>query len=143
MSLSITVNMRPWKDGLQMAKFILDGTLDTETAPRLERELDKVFERPTHVLVFDLANLSVNHEFGVVEDGLLLAAYFGEARRADLAALRLMRFMSDFREAMWGVVQSGISELDFDFPGYAAEHFERMTRSAANPAFEKYLAVLA
>ena len=92
---------------------------------------------------FDLANLSVNHEFGVVEDGLLLAAYFGEARRADLAALRLMRFMSDFREAMWGVVQSGISELDFDFPGYAAEHFERMTRSAADPAFEKYLAVLA
>ena len=28
-------------------------------------------------------------------------------RRARLAALRLMRFMSDFREAMWGVVQSG------------------------------------
>ena len=26
-----------------------------------------------------------------------------------------MRFMWDFREAMWGVVQQGISELDFDF----------------------------
>jgi thiamine kinase-like enzyme len=92
---------------------------------------------------FDLANLSVNHQFGVLEDGLLLAAYFGEARVADLAALRLMRFMSDFREAMWGVVQGGISELDFDFPGYAAEHFDRMALAAADPAFEKYLSELA
>ncbi len=89
---------------------------------------------------FDLANLSVNHEFGLAEDGLLLAAYFGAERAADLAALRLMRFMSDFREAMWGVVQSGISELDFDFAGYAAEHFDRMSRAAADPTFEGYLA---
>jgi thiamine kinase-like enzyme len=89
---------------------------------------------------FDLANLSVNHDFGVEEDRLLLTAYFGEARPAALASLRLMRFMSDFREAMWGVVQSGISELDFDFDGYAAEHFERMSRAAAEPAFETSLA---
>jgi thiamine kinase-like enzyme len=89
---------------------------------------------------FDLANLSVNHDFGVEEDALLLAAYFGAARPADLAALRLMRFMSDFREAMWGVVQSGISELDFDFTGYAAEHFDRMSRAATDPTFEGYLA---
>jgi thiamine kinase-like enzyme len=92
---------------------------------------------------FDLANLSVNHEFGVDEDRLLLAAYFGGARPADLASLRLMRFMSDFREAMWGVVQSGISELEFDFDAYAAEHFERMSRAAAGPRFEGYLALLA
>ena len=43
----------------------------------------------------------------------------GLLRRAseptDIAALELMRFMSDFREAMWGVVQSAVSELDFDF----------------------------
>ena len=53
-----------------------------------------------------------------------------------------MRFMSDFREAMWGVVQSGISELDFDFDGYAAEHFERLSQAAAGPDFEGYLAAL-
>ena len=68
---------------------------------------------------FDLANFSVNHEFSVEDDRRLLEAYFGEARTADLASLRLMRFMSDFREAMWGVLQSGISDLDFDFRGYA------------------------
>ncbi len=92
---------------------------------------------------FDLANLSVNHEFGVDEDRLLVAAYFGEVRPADLAALRLMRFMSDFREAMWGVLQSGISELDFDFKGYASKHFQRLERTAADQEFERYFDAVA
>ena len=88
---------------------------------------------------FDLANFSVNHELSVDDDRRLLAAYFGAEREADLASLRLMRFMSDFREAMWGVLQSGISELDFDFKGYAAKHFDRMERTSAAPDFAGYL----
>jgi thiamine kinase-like enzyme len=88
---------------------------------------------------FDLANFSVNHEFSVDDDQRLLAAYFGAQREADLASLRLMRFMSDFREAMWGVLQSGISELDFDFKGYAAKHFERTQTTAADREFAGYL----
>jgi thiamine kinase-like enzyme len=75
---------------------------------------------------FDLANLSVNHEFGEGEDRVLLEAYFGEATDESLRDLRQMKFMSDFREAMWGVLQSGISELDFDFKAYATKHFKRM-----------------
>jgi hypothetical protein len=51
-----------------------------------------------------------------------------------------MRFMSDFREAMWGVVQLAISELDFDFEAYAREHFERLERTAAEPRFAAALA---
>jgi thiamine kinase-like enzyme len=89
---------------------------------------------------FDLANFSINHEFGEEENQALLAAYFGVARSPDSAALHLMRFMSDFREAMWGVVQQGISELDFDFVSYADEHFERLKRTAADPAFSAALA---
>jgi hypothetical protein len=50
-----------------------------------------------------------------------------------------MRFMSDFREAMWGVVQQGLSELDFDFAAYAEEHFERLGRTAAESRFERAL----
>jgi len=75
---------------------------------------------------FDLANLSVNHEFGEDEDRALLEAYFGEVTDSALRDQRQMKFMSDFREAMWGVLQSGISELDFDFNGYADKHFKRM-----------------
>ncbi len=75
---------------------------------------------------FDLANFSVNHGFGDEEDRALLIAYFGAAGDAHLRELSQMKFMSDFREAMWGVLQSGISELDFDFNGYAAKHFDRL-----------------
>ena len=88
---------------------------------------------------FDLANLSVNHDFGIKEDVLLLTAYFGVEVRAHLAALRLMRVMSDFREAMWGVLQSGISELDFDFTSYATRHFRRLELAAADDQFAQFL----
>jgi hypothetical protein len=47
--------------------------------------------------------------------------------------------MSDFREAMWGVVQQGLSELEFDFVAYAEEHFERLERTAAESRFERAL----
>jgi hypothetical protein len=50
-----------------------------------------------------------------------------------------MRFMSDFREAMWGVVQQAISELDFDFADYTARHFDRLERTAAAPRFRAAL----
>ena len=75
---------------------------------------------------FDLANLSVNNEFGRWQDLWLLTAYFGRVHGVHLGWLRRMKFMSDFREAMWGVLQSGISELDVDFNAYAAKHFDRM-----------------
>jgi thiamine kinase-like enzyme len=88
---------------------------------------------------FDLANLSVNHELGEAENRMLLEAYAGAVQDSDLAALRLMRFMSDFREAMWGVVQQAVSELDFDFAGYAREHFARLERTAADPDFRAAL----
>jgi thiamine kinase-like enzyme len=89
---------------------------------------------------FDLANFSINHELDAAQSEALLSAYFGEVRRADLEALELMRFMSDFREAMWGVVQSAVSELEFDFEAYASEHFERLRRTAMSPAFLASLA---
>jgi thiamine kinase-like enzyme len=89
---------------------------------------------------FDLANFAINHELDRVGRRTLLAAYFGEVRVRDERALELMRFMSDFREAMWGVVQTAISQLDFDFAAYAAEHFERLRQTAAEPAFEAALA---
>jgi thiamine kinase-like enzyme len=89
---------------------------------------------------FDLGNLSVNNGFSETEDERLLTAYWGEpctARR--FAALRLMRVMSDFREAMWGVVQTAISALDFDFAAYADEHLERVAAGLADPRFPTWL----
>jgi len=84
---------------------------------------------------FDLANFAINHELEDEASRAFLEAYFGELREVDGETLELMRFMSDFREAMWGVVQSAVSELDFDFDAYASEHFERLRRTAESPTF--------
>ena len=88
---------------------------------------------------FDLANFSINHELGEAERETLLRAHAGDVRAEDVAALELMRFMSDFREAMWGVVQRAVSTLDFDFDAYAREHFGRLERTAAEPEFRAAL----
>jgi thiamine kinase-like enzyme len=85
---------------------------------------------------FDLANFAVNHELDEAGEEALLRAYGDD----DRDTLVLMRFMSDFREAMWGVVQQGISELDFDFCTYADDHFERLARTADEPRFARALA---
>jgi thiamine kinase-like enzyme len=87
---------------------------------------------------FDLGNFAVNHELNEESERTLLSAYGSD----DAAALVLMRFMSDFREAMWGIVQLAISELDFDFAAYAEEHFERLARTAADPRFVSALQAL-
>jgi thiamine kinase-like enzyme len=89
---------------------------------------------------FDLGNLSVNNAFSEAGDEWLLECYWGEpCTRRRLATLRLMRIMSDLREAMWGVVQRAISELDFDFADYATEHFERVRAGLMDPRFGVWL----
>jgi len=89
---------------------------------------------------FDLANLSVNNGLEAEDDEVLLRAYFGASTRRRLARLRLMRLMSDYREAMWGVVQCAISTLDFDFAGYADTHFARMLEAGSGPRLERWTA---
>ncbi len=117
---------RPCHNDLLNANFIDDG--------RRIRIVDWEYAGMGDVF-FDLGNFSVNNGLGADERRALLAAYFGEVRARDERALELMLFMSDFREAMWGVVQGAVSGLDFDFAGYAAEHFERMEATAATPSF--------
>jgi thiamine kinase-like enzyme len=90
-------------------------------------------------LFFDLGNLSINN--GINEDAqmLLLELYFGRVTSPEVARLKLMRVMSDFREAMWGVVQQGLSTLDFDYVDYAGRHFARCLESAGDARFTGWL----
>ncbi|HEY6145602.1 MAG TPA: phosphotransferase [Solirubrobacterales bacterium] len=89
---------------------------------------------------FDLGNFAVNNELDEAQEAELLAAYFeSPASVRRLASLRVMRFMSDFREAMWGALQGTISELEFDFDDYCAKHFDRMRESAGEGRLEQLL----
>jgi len=90
-------------------------------------------------IFFDLANFSNNHELSEDENHLLLNCYFGEVTARQLAQSNIMKIMSDFREAMWGLVQIGVSNLDFDFREYANKHFDRLTRNIQNPNWERWL----
>ncbi len=90
---------------------------------------------------FDLGNLSVNNEFDEDTDERLLRAYHGaEPTRSERATLKLMRVLSDVREAAWGVMQSCVSELDFDFEGYAARHFERLRAAVSGGGVDAWIA---
>jgi thiamine kinase-like enzyme len=90
---------------------------------------------------FDLGNLAVNNGLPSDAQELLLRLYFGAVRDDHRARLALMRIMSDFREAMWGVVQQALSTLDIDYVDYADRHFTRLLDSAADHRFEMWLDV--
>ncbi len=128
--LASPIELRPCHNDLLNANFIDDGEririVDWEYAG-----LGDPF--------FDLGNFSVNHDLSPGEDAVLLEGYEGTVRPSRAARLHLMRIASDFREAMWGVLQQGISSLDVDFVAYAAEHFDRLLANASAPAFERAL----
>lgn len=75
--------------------------------------------------MFDLGNLAANNGFDEEHERLLLELYFGEVEPERLQQLRLMRLASDLREAMWGFLQAGISELDYEFLRYGRTHLDR------------------
>jgi thiamine kinase-like enzyme len=88
---------------------------------------------------FDLGNFSHHHEFTDEMELVELQSYFGEATPKSIARLKLMKPMSDIREAMWGVTQAGISELDEDFQGYADTWFERARAGIRDPRWERWI----
>jgi thiamine kinase-like enzyme len=126
-----THELVPAHNDLLTANFLLDGDkvqlIDWEYAGMGDRW-------------FDLGNFAVNNELDDDQEDQLLEAYFGEPpddRRR--ATLKLFRFMSDFREAMWGVVQTGVSELDFDFKAYTQKHFDRLEKARQDERFESWI----
>src|SRR6188472_1969199 len=135
--LADPVELRPCHNDLLNANFIDDG----ERIRIVDWEYAGMGDP-----YFDLGNFSINHELTPEADDLLYAAYAAgtglsdATRRSRRARLTLMRVVSDFREAMWGVLQQGISTLDVDFVAYAAEHFDRLLANGTSQAFERALA---
>jgi thiamine kinase-like enzyme len=132
--LTAPVELRPCHNDLLNGNFIHDGArmriVDWEYAGMGDP-------------FFDLGNFSINHDLDGDGDVTLLDAYAGNVRSSAIARLTLMRVLSDFREAMWGVLQQGISTLDVDFVAYTAEHFDRLLTLASGPAFERALGAAA
>ncbi len=92
---------------------------------------------------FDLGNFAVNNDLTEEAQQAVLARYEGRVSDQSLARLRLMGIVSDFREAMWRVVQQGLSTLSVDYRAYAERHFERGLRGTRDPRYRSWLAAAA
>jgi thiamine kinase-like enzyme len=90
-------------------------------------------------IFFDLGNFAVQHDFNDEQDELLLQAYFGSPIDSQRAHQKLMKIMSDLREAMWAQVQRGVSKLDFDYAGYGQKYFERFETSTSGSNYMEWL----
>jgi thiamine kinase-like enzyme len=129
--LTSPLELRPCHNDLLNANFIDDG----ERIRIVDWEYAGMGDP-----FFDLGNFSINHQLTSDEDAVLLGEYdAAPVARARLARLTLMRVVSDFREAMWGVLQQGISSLDVDFVAYASEHFDRLLSNTTTATFERAL----
>jgi thiamine kinase-like enzyme len=90
-------------------------------------------------IFFDLGNFAVQHEFNDEQDELLMCTYFTTPTDSQRAHQKLMRIMSDLREAMWAQVQIGVSKLDFDYAGYGQKYFERFETSTTSSEYTAWL----
>ena len=89
---------------------------------------------------FDLGNLVANNDLDAAATERLLAAYFTQGvTDRDRAIVALMQLVSDLREAVWGLTQRDLSELDFDYEAYADKHFDRVRARAADPRLEDWI----
>lgn len=89
---------------------------------------------------FDLANFSDHHALTDELDAWMLRCYFhAAALPQQWAHLKIMKVVSDLREATWGLVQIGISKLDFDFRGYADKFFGRVMENVQNPLWKQWI----
>src|ERR1700741_4300909 len=89
---------------------------------------------------FELGNVwsESNLSLGQLEE--LVAHYYGRPLRNKVARARLWGLMSKYGWTLWGSIQDGISDLDFDFWGWAMEKYERAVEELDGPEFRQLLA---
>src|SRR2546427_2321421 len=92
---------------------------------------------------FDLGNFAAHLTLNDDRETVLLDAYLGRAAEPELARLKLMKILSDLREAMWAMVQVTISTLDYDFVAYGQKHFDRYAAQLEDSRLPRWLADVA
>jgi len=73
--------------------------------------------------LFDLAGVSANCAFSESLEADLLAEYRGSVDERDLRELQVLKTMSLLREALWSIIQTIASDIDFDYFRYADDNF--------------------
>ena len=89
---------------------------------------------------FELGNVWSESNLSLAQLEELVAHYFGQPLRNKVARCRLWGLMSKYGWTLWGSIQVGISDLDFDFWGWAMEKYDRAVEEFDGPEFEGLLA---
>jgi thiamine kinase-like enzyme len=88
---------------------------------------------------FELGNVWSESNLSLEQLEQLVAHYYGAPLRNKVARARLWGLMSKYGWTLWGSIQVGISDLDFDFWGWAMEKYERAVEELDGPLFEQLL----
>jgi thiamine kinase-like enzyme len=113
-ALAAQPRLRPRHNDLLAANYIDDGAriwiVDYEYSGNND---------PT----FELGNTCQELGWDDARVEALCAAYFGEARLALVARMRLQMIMSDVGWTLWAAIQAAVSTIDYDFWGWAEERW--------------------
>jgi len=88
---------------------------------------------------FELGNVWSESNLSLDQLEELIAHYYGAALRNKIARARLWGLMSKYGWTLWGSIQDGISDIDFDFWEWAMEKYVRAVEEFEGPDFELLL----
>jgi thiamine kinase-like enzyme len=88
---------------------------------------------------FELGNVWSESNLSLAQLEELVAHYYGEPLRNKVARARLWGLMSKYGWTLWGSIQDGISDIDFDFWGWAMEKYDRAVAEFEGPEWEQLL----
>lgn len=88
---------------------------------------------------FELGNIWSESNLSHEQLERLVAEYYGAPLRNKIARSRLWGLMSKYGWTLWGSIQVGISDIDFDFWGWAMEKYERAVAEFDGTDFERLL----
>jgi len=89
---------------------------------------------------FELGNIWSESNLSLDQLEELVAAYWGKPLRNKVGRARLWGLMSKYGWTLWGSIQAEVSDLDFDFWGWAMEKYERAVEELDGPQFGQLLA---
>jgi thiamine kinase-like enzyme len=88
---------------------------------------------------FELGNTSTECEFDLELTRAWVEAYYGREDPRLLARVRLQALCSQYGWALWGFIQAGSSDLDFDFYAWGMHRFEKAARTFTSPELARLL----
>src|SRR5439155_27017006 len=88
---------------------------------------------------FELGNVWSESNLSLAQLEELIAHYSGRPLRNKVARARLWGLMSKYGWTLWGSIQDGISDIDFDFWSWAMEKYDRAVAEFEGSEFEQLL----